>query len=231
MKGGWEISNSNWRREVLAVFRKEYRSEIRSQSGLMTAGLFSVMAVFAVSVAGFNVRLGGGIASGLLWLALLFAAILSGPRRFTQEEEMRTADQLRLWGRPHAIYWGKALFAFAELLLTATVLCGLFFLLTSAKLAHPGLFVLGMAGSLLALSGAVCVCGAIAAPASNRTALAATLALPLLAPVIFWGVAALRVSLGEGVFENGMAAAWGLLGYGIASVAIGPYLFASVWKP
>ena len=35
----------NWKREVGAIFRKEMTSELRSKSGLMTAGLFGLVTV------------------------------------------------------------------------------------------------------------------------------------------------------------------------------------------
>ena len=54
--------------------------------------------------------------------------------------------------------------------------------------------------------------------------------IPLLLPLIALGVAGMRVALGEGELRGGEEAAFGLLCYGVATLAIGPPLFAAVWK-
>ena len=74
--------NSSWKREIGAVFRKELQSELRSRSGLVTGALFGLCAVITIALASFNTRLNADIASGLLWVAILFASVLSLPRTF-----------------------------------------------------------------------------------------------------------------------------------------------------
>jgi hypothetical protein len=69
--------------------------------------------------------------------------------------------------------------------------------------------------------------------ASNQTALAGILSVPLLLPLSFLAVSGLRVALDvQGAFNagNGIIAGLGLLSYGLATLAVGPYLFAAVWK-
>jgi heme exporter protein B len=228
--GGTPVIDSNWTAEVRAIFRKEALCELRTRSGLLTAALFSCATVTAVSLTAFNRKLTPTGGAGLFWVALLFAAILILPRAFTLEAEQRTGDLLRLWARPHAVFWGKALFNLAQILAIAILLAFLFLLLTDLEVRHVGLFVLGIFGSSLALAGGVTLCGALVAAAPNRGLLAGTLALPLLIPLILFGVAAVKVAFGDGGFGGGLTAAIGLFGYGILSMAIGPYLYAAVWE-
>jgi len=222
--------NSGWMTEILAVLRKEARVDVRDLGSLLTVALFSGVTIFAISVASFNQQLKGGIAAGLLWVALLFAAVIGQPRRFLTEEDQGTSDLLRLLARPHAIFWGKCLMGILEMAVTALAMTLFFFLLTSATLKDPGLYALGLTGSVLALVGATSISGALASSARNRSTLAAAVALPLLVPIIFFGIASLRTSLGEGLPENAWPAAWGLLGYGIASIITGPWIFSAVWR-
>lgn len=225
---------AEWRsglRGVGAVIRKEWRSESRAQTGLLTAGLFSVVSVFCLAVASYNQELLGRMAAGLIWVSLLFSALLTVPRRFLSEEEQGTGDLLRLTAPTTWVYYGKVWFSLAEQAVVATVVSGLFFLLTSARLVEPGLYALGLVGSILAITAATSLCGAIASTASNRASLAATIALPLLAPIIFFGVAAVAASMGDGRIDDGYRAAGGLLGYGIGSIAVGSFLFSAIWKP
>jgi len=222
--------SSSWSAEISAVFRKELRSELRGKSGIMTAGLFSLGTVVAVAFASFSKSLSGTYAAGLYWVALLFAAVLTMPRTFLVEEEQGTGDLLRLMARPHAVFWGKALFNFAQMLLTSAVLAWMFVLLVRVPVHVPWLLGVCLIGSSATLAAGVTLSGALVAQAANRAALAAAVALPLLLPLVALGVSGVRVALGDGQIAGGVGAGLGLVCYGIASFAIGPYLFAAVWK-
>lgn len=220
----------SWGPEVAAVFRKEMRSELRSKTGLLTSGLFGIVSVVAIAFATKDTKITPMAGAGLFWVTLLFSSMISLPRAFTVEEELGTGDLLRLMARPHAVFWGKVLFNLVLLIVTAGVLGTLFMLLADVSIERAGLFALSLCGSCLALSGTVTLSGALVSQASNRNALAAAVALPLLLPLTAIGVAALRVAFGDLGDAAGLRAALGLLSYGVASMAIGPYLFAAVWK-
>jgi heme exporter protein B len=222
--------SSGWRTEILAILRKEVQSEVRSRAGLLSSGLFSLVTVVALAVAAFNRELSPALSAGLIWVGLLFASAISLPRAFLLEEEQGTMDFLRLAARPHAIFWGKALFNLALMLITGLALSLLFVLLTNQNVRNVPLFVLGLLGGCGALAGTVTLCGAIVAQAKNRSALAGALALPLLLPLAFLAVEALKVPLGAGESSDGWFGAVGLLGYGVATMSLGPYVFAAVWK-
>ncbi len=223
------MSNS-WQREIKAIVRKEIASEIRTKSGLATVGLFSLASVVAVAFSAFNITLGGSLASGLLWVTLLFSAAVALPRAFVTEEEQGTGDLLRLIARPEAVFWGKALYNLLLMLATAVVLSVLFFTLVGKGIDIPWLYAVCLIGSCASLAGTVTLCGALVAQASGRGALAGAIAIPLLLPLVALGVAGMRVALGEGVLKGGEEAAVGLVCYGVATLAIGPALFAAVWK-
>jgi len=224
------MTSGSWSREIKAIFRKELASEIRTRSGLATVCLFSIAAVVAVAFGSMNQKLSGSLAAGLFWVTLLFTAAVALPRAFTAEEEQGTGDLLRLMARPEAVFWGKALFNLALMLVTGGVLSVLFFVLVGMPIENQILYAIDLLGSCAALAGTVTLCGALVAQASSRGALAAAIAIPLLLPLIALGVAGMRVALGEGELRGGEEAAFGLLCYGVATLAIGPPLFAAVWK-
>lgn len=223
--------NSSWRAEILAIFRKEWRTEVRSLSGLLTALLFSVVTVYAISFAALNTKLQGTVIAGMLWVALLFSAASSLTRTFLAEEENGTADLLRLVARPHAVFWGKALFNIVQCVVTSSLLSILYLGFTSAPVPIPWLFGVSLITGCLSLAGAVTLCGAIAAQATNRSMLAAAISVPLLLPLVALGVSGMRVSLGDGSLSSGgFASVIGLIGYAVATLATGPYIYAAVWK-
>ena len=220
----------SWKREITAVFRKEIASELRTKSGLATVCLFSLASVVAVAFAAFNEKLDGSLASGLLWVTLLFTAAVALPRAFVAEEEQGTGDLLRLIARPEAVFWGKALYNLCLMLVTGAVLSLLFFVLVGSHIDNLLLYAVCLIGSCAALAGTVTLCGALVAQAAGRGALAAAIAIPLLLPLVALGVAGMRVALGQPGLRSGEEAAFGLVCYGIATLTIGPALFAAVWK-
>ena len=230
-----------WTPEVLAVFRKEMRTEWRTKTGLLTGGLYGVCTVVALAFAFLNKdpnRFDANFAdhpmrdvcASLIWSILLFASLLSLPRAFLAEEENGTADLLRLMARPHAVFWGKMLFNLLQTWAGGLVLGVLFVGLVRLEVAHPLLFALCLLGGGAAVAGAVTLCGAIVAQAANRAALAGGIAIPLLIPLLQWGVKGLQAALGTEQLRTGQSAALGMACYAVASIVVGPYLYAAVWK-
>ncbi|MGV3614503.1 MAG: heme exporter protein CcmB [Fimbriimonas sp.] len=234
--------SSSWRREIGAVFRKEVQTELRSRSGIVTSGLFGLCAVITIAVATFSTKLNGEIAAGLLWVTILFSSVLALPRTFLLEEEQGTADLLRQFARPHAVFWGKALYNLLLNAVTATGLTLLFLVFTSMTVSVPWLLAANVLAGCAALTGAVTLCGALVARAANQAALAGAVSIPLLMPVLGMGVAGLRVALSSGIldapsnafaqsfYNGGVLWTVGLLGYAVTSLVLGPWLYAAVWK-
>lgn len=223
-------SNRSWWDEIGAVIRKEAVSETRQKSGLLTAGLFAIVAVVAVAFASVGQTLTSGFASGLIWVTLLFCSVVAIPRIFLLEEEQGTGDLLRLSARPHSVFWGKSLFALFQLIIGGVIISVLFFGLTGVPLHGFGAYVLGMLGGCSALAGATSLCGALVAQASNRAVLSGAISLTLVLPLIALGVVATRTALEPQGARGGFEAILGLWGYAVATWAIGPHLFAAVWR-
>jgi ABC-type transport system involved in cytochrome c biogenesis permease component len=170
--------NKGWR----AILRKEIRSELRQLSGLTTTFLFGIFTVVTISFATFDLKISPQLGSGLLSVALLFAAIVALPRIVLIEEEQGTGDLLRLVAKPEDVFWGKAIY----MLLTASIITGLFLGFTNTGVAMPLILMTCILGSCAAYAGTVTLCGALVSHASNRTALAGVLAVPLLLPLSSW---------------------------------------------
>jgi len=222
--------SSNWTKEIRAIFMKELKSEWRSPHAFLTGILFGIISIVAISIAAFNIHVSPTLAAGLLWTIFLFTVVGTLGRVMIAEEESGTADLLRLVSRPHSVYWGKQLFNFIQTLAYAVLLTALYILFNGVHIAFFGLMVASLFAGSVALSGAVTFSGALAARAANRQALAASLALPLMIPVATWGETSLRVAFGEGFYDAGRLAALGLFCYGVVESALGPYLYAALWK-
>lgn len=220
--------NSSWLEEIKAVTHKEWLSDSRNITGFQTMVMFGVTTVFALAFAAFGKSLEGQVGAGLLWVGLLFNGISAVSKSLLNEEEQGTADLLRMWSRPHAVFWGKALYASLQMVVMALLLSTLFLVLTGLTIKLPLIFLLSLLGGSVALAGVVTLCSALISRGAQRGSLVGIVSLPILLPLIALGVSAGRASLGEG-FGNGWVSCGGTWAYAVLLFAIGPHLFAFVW--
>ena len=173
--------------DVAALARKDLRLELRSRDTLPAMLLFVVSALVV-----FNFSLPAGssrpAAYGLLWVAIIFTALLGLARAFAAEREQRLLDGLVLAPCDRSAIWlGKVISMFALLLLAEAVALpafALFFAPVDASL---------VAGLLLADVGLAAVgtlLAAMAAASRARELLLPLLLLPLVIPLVVGGVGA-----------------------------------------
>jgi heme exporter protein B len=173
--------------DVAALARKDLRLELRSRDTLPAMLLFVVSALVV-----FNFSLPAGssrpAAYGLLWVAIVFTALLGLARAFAAEREQRLLDGLVLAPCDRSAIWlGKVISMFALLLLAEAVALpafALFFAPVDASL---------VAGLLLADVGLAAVgtlLAAMAAASRARELLLPLLLLPLVIPLVVGGVGA-----------------------------------------
>jgi heme exporter protein B len=171
--------------DVAALARKDIVVELRSRDTVPAMLLFVVAAlvVFHFALAEESSRLA---AAGMLWIALLFTALLALVRAFVAEREEATIDGLLLAPCDRsAIWFGKTISVVAFLALAEAVALPAFALfyepVTWELIAGVALANIGMAavGTLL---------GAMAAAARARELLLPLLFLPLAIPLVVGGV-------------------------------------------
>ncbi|HXH62137.1 MAG TPA: heme exporter protein CcmB [Fimbriimonadaceae bacterium] len=222
--------NSTWISQVRALLTKELRTELRSKHGLFTAGLFGFLAVVTIVFASIADKPSPGLAAALLVVALVFSAVVTVPRTLIVEDEQNTFPLLMLIADPSAAYFGKLFANGMQMLAASAVLGTVFVVMADVVVQRPWMFVLGLFFLSLALAGGTSFCGALVLGASNRWLLAGAVALPLLVPVVFLGVVALRCGLGAGTVEGGVEGLVALAGYALVCFAAAPQLVGAVWR-
>ena len=171
--------------DVAALARKDLRLELRARDTLPAMALF-VVATLVV----FHFALPGGAsddaAYGLLWVALVFTALLGLGRAWSPESEAGALDGLVLATSDRSAIWLGKVIATLAFLLVAEVVALPAFALFFAPLDAPS-----VAGVLLASIG-ICVVGslvsAMAAAARGREVILPLLFLPLAIPLVVGGV-------------------------------------------
>lgn len=172
----------------------------------------------------------GDAAAGMLWAALLFSGVGTLSKVFVSEEEQGTGDLLRMWARPHAVFWGKALFATVQMGITALVVLLEFLMLSGVNPKEIGLLALGLLGGVLCLAGIVTLSSALISRGSNRGALGGVIALPMLFPVLAMGVGSGRSAFEGSMRLAGWNSAFAMILFAFLVFCIAPYLFAAIWR-
>ena len=174
-------------RDVGALARKDLLLELRARDTLPAMLLF-VVATFVV----FHFALPAGssdlAASGLLWVAIVFTALLGLGRAFVPEREQRVLDGLVLAPSDRSAIWlGKSIATLAFLVAAEVVALPVF-----------ALFFHGLRGSTIAAVAladlGICAVGtflgAMAVATRARDLLLPLLFLPLAIPIVIGGVGA-----------------------------------------
>lgn len=193
--------------DVVTLTRKDLRVELRARDTLPAMLLF-VLSTLVVFHFALPAGTGDDAAYGLLWVAIVFTALVGLARAWVPEHEHRVLDGLVLAPCDRSAIWlGKALATLA-------------FLLAAQAVALPAFVVFfapldatALAGVLLADIG-ICAVGsllaAMAAASRSREVLLPLLVLPLAIPLVVGGVGAaispegsrylLLLALYDGVF-------------------------------
>ena len=177
----------NYLADVRALTRKDLLLELRARDTLPAMLLF-VVAVFVVFHFSLPASSSQLAASGLLWVAILFTALLGLGRAFVPEREQRVLDALVLTPADRSAIWvAKSLATLAFLVLAELVALPVF------ALFFHGLDGVTIAAIALADIGICAVgtfLGAMAVATRARDLLLPLLFLPLAIPIVIGGVGA-----------------------------------------
>lgn len=187
---------------VLAVARKDLRAEWRGRELLPALAQFVVLALVIANFAfDLDSTSAARISPGILWLVLVFAALVAFGRAFASEREQGTLEALLLTpAGAAAIFAGKAVAAAAML-----AACELLLLPAMAIFLGTPLSAGVFATVLLATVGLAalgCLFAALAAQTRARELLLPVLALPLWIPFVVVGARAVQRAMGGSPVEG-----------------------------
>jgi heme exporter protein B len=173
--------------DVGALARKDLLLELRARDTLPAMLLFviSTLVVFHFVLPGDSAELA---ATGLLWVAIVFTALLGLTRTFAAERELGVIDGLVLAPSDRSAIWlGKTLSLLAFLML-AELLALPAFALFFGDVDWP--MIGGVALANLGIAAVGTLLAAVAAASRARELLLPLLFLPLAIPIVIGGVGA-----------------------------------------
>jgi heme exporter protein B len=217
---------------VATLIRKDLQLELRTREAVPAMLLFSI-STFVLFHFGLDAQsLAGDLAAGVLWVTLLFAAVLAINRLFVAEREQGGFDGFLLAPVDRtALFFAKATVLFTFLCALEIVAVPAFVILLLEPSPWDGLpelaLLLVLANTGIAVVGTLV--GALAVQTRARDLIVPLLALPLMIPVVIAaarGTAPLWLEAGAQAVPGRWPAILGLydLVFGLLAYAVFDYL-------
>ncbi len=209
---------------------RDLRLAVREGGAVGTAlGFFLVVVALMPLGLGPDLNLLSRIASGVLWIALLLAALLSLGRIFETDYDDGTLEVLATGALPlQAVTAAKALAHWLSTGIPLALLAPLLGILLNLDLkATPALVATMLAGTP-AVSFLGSIGAALTLKARKGGLLLALVVLPLYVPTLIFGISAVSaVTFGTGAFQASFLI---LVAISLASVVIGPIAAAAALR-
>ena len=213
----------------LALVKRDLRLSVRQGGALGTAlGFYMVVVTMLPLGLGSDLNLLSRIAPGVLWIALLLAALLSLPRMFGADFEDGSLDILATGPLPLELVAGaKALAHWISTGVPLALLAPVLGILLNLEIdAYPALVATMLVGTP-AVSAIGGVGAALTLRAHRGGLLIALLVLPLYVPTLIFGMATINALLGPG--------GWGspfliLTAISLAAAVLGPIAAAAALR-
>ena len=193
---------------LIAALRKELLLQWRTRTQFMAVLVFGGSALLLFSFAvGPNAQILRQFSAGFLWLGLLLSSTLTLAESYHAEMENRALEGLLLLpADPRALYYGKAIANWIQLVLLGVVLVPVMVILYDAGTPRLGalllIIILGTAG----LSAPGTLYAAMTAQVRSKQTLLPLLLFPLIVPALLASVKATSlVILGD---PMGQSSAW-----------------------
>jgi len=193
---------------LIAALRKEFLLQWRTRAQFMAVFVFGASALLLFSFAvGPNAEILRQFSAGFLWLGLLLSSTLTLAESFHAEMENRAIEGLLLLpADPRALYYGKAIANWLQLVLLGGALVPVMVILYDAGTMKLGSLLLIIALGTAGLSAPGTLYAAMTAQVRSKQTLLPLLLFPLIVPALLASVKATSlVILGD---PMGQSSAW-----------------------
>ena len=193
---------------LVAALRKELLLQWRTRAQLMAVFVFGASALLLFSFAvGPNAEILRQFSAGFLWLGLLLSSTLTLAESFHAEMENKALEGLLLLPvNPRAIYYGKTIANWIQLVLLGAVLVPVMVILYDAGTTKIGSLLLVIALGTAGLAAPGTIYAAMTAQVRSKQTLLPLLLFPLIVPALLASVKATSlIILGD---PMGQSSAW-----------------------
>ncbi len=226
-----EQTSPRWTRSVVAIFKKDWHSELRTRYAISALVMFVLTTISIILFSIGNESAPTDLLCAMFWVVVFFAAMSGLSRTFVTEEERGTTMTLQLLTRPSAVLFGKLLFnvvlVFGLNALTV-VLYALF--IDGFIIKTVSIFVVTLLLGSVALAASSTILAAIIAKANTKGTLYPVLSFPILLPWLLTVVNATRLAAEGAFFSEASGEFQILLSYIVVVVSASYLVFEYIWK-
>lgn len=219
----------NFLRQSLFLFRKDLRIELRKKESLVSMAFFGFLVLVILNVAlGAGRRVSPEAGAGILWVAVVFSAVLGLGRVFAREKENGCLAALLVSPiSPGALFVAKTLVNFALMALSEVLLVPAFYILFGQGLAAN---IPGLLPSLLLVNVGFSTLGTLLSALTSGTrrneVLLPILLFPLTLPLVVLAVKATGEALSGRPISEFQAHLETMAAFGLIYSAAGYLLFS-----
>lgn len=225
------LTGQSWLRSVLAIFKKDWHSELRTRYAISALVMFVITTIAIILFSIGTESAPADLLSGMFWVVVFFAAMSGLSRTFVMEEERGTAMTLQLLATPSAVLFGKLLFnvvlVFGLNILTV-VLYAVF--INGFVIRTISIFAVTIILGSVALAASSTILAAIIAKANTKGTLYPVLSFPILLPWLMTVINATRLSSEGAFFNEALGEFQILISYIVVVVATSYLVFHFIWK-
>ncbi len=215
-------------KEIGALLRKDLLLEFRQRYALFSILLYVVATVYISYLIFSNIK-DARTWSALFWIILVFAAINSTGKSFSNESENRYWYYFQLVS-PQAIILSKIIYNTLLIWVISLITYVVYSWFIGNAISNHLHFILVVLLGSASFSGILTVVSAIAVKTNNNATLMAILSIPLLLPAVIIIVKASQLALMGMSLQQNLAYLGGLLLLNALVTAMGYLLFPYIWR-
>jgi heme exporter protein B len=182
------------------ITAKDMRVELRSRDVLMSSGLFAVTVLITASFTTVQTGNTGSMATGILWISLLFAVLLGVGRSMARESQDRAIEGLLLSPAPReSIFLGKLTAGLVTMGLIEVFIVPMFLVLMTGESQGSldvGGLVLAVVLATLGITIVATLFSGIAVGSRMGESLLPLIVMPVVIPLMIAAVETTRQALG-----------------------------------
>lgn len=218
-------------KEIKALIIKDLTLEWRQRYALNGMLLYLVSTIF-VAYMSFKLKIDAMEPitwNTLFWIILLFAAVNSVTKSFTQERSGRLLYYYTL-ASPHSIILSKIIYNTGLLLMLGWVGYGLYAVFMGHPVEDPALYFVSVGLGGLGFSATLTLVAGIASKADNTATLMAVLSFPIILPMLTLLIKLSKVAVDGLGWSAAQDEIITLLGIDLLVIALSYLLFPYLWK-
>ncbi len=216
---------------VIAIFLKEFRSEIRTRYALNALFMFVITTLAIILFAIGNETASPEVLSGILWIIVFFSTMSGLSRTFITEEERGTATTLQLLTKPINVFIGKLCFNILLLIGLNVLTIVLYLILINNFIVKSyDVFLVTILLGTIGLASTSTILAAIIAKANSKGTLYPVLSFPILLPLLLSVINATKLSVDGAGLMDAFGEFQVLISYSIVILTVSYLLFEYIWK-